>query len=140
MSNTPEFFEDLKKNVKSFLEAAGYRAIYQSSQSWPASFQASSSGSQGGVTLFFGKVCEHCGESIAYRVVSARGGTGARVAIPKDCDAATAADCLLREVLPLLTNRLPAATNHDTGVGAGLLSPQESGEIAKAIESHAAAH
>jgi len=140
LSNTREFFENLVKNVKAGLEAAGYRAIFQSSQKWPASFQASSSSSQGGVTLFFGYVCESCGESLPYRVVSANGAFNARVAIPKDCDAATAADNLLREVLPLMTNRLPAATKHNTGVGVGLLTPQESGKIAAAIESHAAAH
>jgi hypothetical protein len=138
--NTRAFLDDLRNSIQAGLEGAGYRAIFQPSQSWAGSFQASSSSSQGGVTLFYGKVCEHCGETLAYRVISARGASAARVTIPKDCDAATAAGCLVREILPLLTNRLPAAKRHDPGVGAGLLSSQESGRLAASIESRGVGH
>lgn len=140
LSTAREFLEDLKKSVKTSLEAAGYSASYQSSQKWPASYNVSSSGSQGGVTLFFGSVCENCGESLPYRVANTQGSFGGRVAVPHGCDAAAAADCLVREAIPLLTNRLPAAVRHNPGIGAGLLTPQQSGEIAQAIESHAGSH
>ncbi len=120
--------------MKASLEAAGHSTSYQSSQKWPASFNVSSSSSQGGVTLFFGGVCKRCGESLPYRVANSQGSFGGRVAIPRDCDAATAADCLVREALPLLTNRLPAATHLDRGVGAGLLSPQEAGKLSEALK------
>jgi len=120
--------------------AAGYNANYQASQKWLASFSVSNGNSQGGVSLFFDGVCEHCGESLPYRVINSQGAFGGRVAFPRDCDAATAADCLVREALPLLTNRLPAATRHDPGVGAGLLSPQEAGRLSQALKDRSGAH
>ena len=134
-TTTRASLEDLKKSVKSSLEAAGYNANYQSSQKWPASYIVSSSSSQGGVTLFFGGICERCGESLPYRVGNSQGSFGGRVAIPGGGNADTAAACLVREVLPLLTNRLPAATHLDRGVGAGLLSPQEAGKVSEALKA-----
>jgi hypothetical protein len=135
LTTTREFLEELKKSVKASLEAAGYSANYQDSQRWPATFIVSSSGSQGGVTLIFGEVCEHCGESLSYRVQNSQGAFGGRGAIPRDCDAATAADCLVREALPLLTNRLPAATQLNRGIGVGLLSPQDAGKLSEALKA-----
>ncbi|MGH8045862.1 MAG: hypothetical protein ACREKL_01330 [Chthoniobacterales bacterium] len=140
MSNTREFLEGLKKNVKAALGAAGYRTTDQSTQNWAVSLNVSSTSSRGGASLLFGEVCEHCGETLPYRIINAQGTFGGRVEIPKDCDAATAADCLIRETLPLLTNRPPAAARHDTGVGAGLLSPQEAARLAEALNNRGSAH
>jgi hypothetical protein len=140
LNNRRQFHDDLKKSVKTSLVGAGYSANYQSSQKWLASFCVSNGNSQGGVSLFFDGVCEHCGESFPYRVINSQGAFGGRVAIPKDCDAATAADCLLREAMPLLTNRLPAATQHNTGVGVGLLSPQEAGQVSQALKDRSGSH
>ena len=137
LSTTREFLEELTKSVKASLEAAGYSANYQSSQKWAASFVVSNSSTQGGVTLFFDGVCKHCGETFPYRVGNSQGSFGGRVTIPKDSDAATAADCLVREVLPLLTNRLPATAHLDRGVGSGLLSPQEAGKLSEALKAGA---
>jgi hypothetical protein len=139
--NTREFLDDLRNNIKASLESAGYHATFQpSTQAWSGSFQVSNSNSQGGVTLLYSNICEHCGESLAYRVNNSQGAFGGRATIPRDCTAATAAECLLPEILPLLTNRLPAAKRHDRGVGAGLLSARESSKLAEAIEHHAAPH
>jgi hypothetical protein len=135
LSTTRASLEELTKSVKASLEAAGYHTSYQSSQKWPASFNVSSSSSQGGVTLFFGGVCERCGESLPYRVSNSQGSFGGRVAIPRDGGAAVAADCLVRAAIPLLTNRLPAATRLDRGIGAGLLSPQEAGKLSTALKA-----
>lgn len=140
MTSAPEFFEDFKKSVQTSLASAGYHAVYQSPQKWPAAFHVSSGSSQGSVTLFFGRVCEKCGETLPYRVINSQGAFGGRVTIPRECDAATAADCLMREVLPLLTNRLPAVRRHNPGVGGGLLSPQKAGRLAEAIKSRSGSH
>lgn len=134
MSTASESFEALKKSVQTSLEAAGYHAVYQNSQKWPASFNASSAHSQGSVTLFFGGVCEKCGETLPYRVVNSQGAFGGRVTFPRDCDAATAANSLIREILPLLTNRLPAVRPQNPGVGGGLLSPQKAGQLSEALQ------
>jgi hypothetical protein len=58
------------------------------------------------VSLFFDKVCDHRGETLPYRAINSQGAFGGRISFPKDCDAATAADSLVREAMPRLTNRL----------------------------------
>ncbi len=140
MDNRRKFHEDLKKSVQASLVAAGYHATYQSSQKWMASFNVSSRGSQGGVSLFFDGVCEKCGESLPYRVINTQGAFGGRVTFPVDGDPATVADRLVREILPLLTNRLPAAAPHSANVGVGLLSPQKAGQLSEALQDRAGAH
>jgi hypothetical protein len=135
-----EFYDELKQSVKASLESAGFSANYQSSQKWLASFNVSNISTSGGVSFFFDRVCVHCGETIPYRVINSQGAFGGRVNIPLDAAPATIAELLVREAAHLFTNRLPAATHHNPGVGAGLLSPQAAGQLSEELKAHGGGH
>ncbi|MDD5199945.1 MAG: hypothetical protein PHC88_09090 [Terrimicrobiaceae bacterium] len=126
----------MKRAVEAELASSGYAITEHDSQKWPACYSIADKNTDGAVTLFFGPILERAGDRILpYQVVREADSRESRMLVNRSDSPASITSLFLRNIHDILTNKLPAASPHDTGVGTGLLSIEEASSAAELQEA-----